>query len=61
VPGLIPDQEATTAMAQFEASTPLEKFKKEAKRLEALSLAEAEDDWKNILQMIRDYLEEFAV
>ena len=56
VPALLPDDEFAAASQAYEASTPLEKFKKEAKRLEKLSLGESEQDWRNILGMLRDFL-----
>lgn len=55
VPGLLQDDEFAAASRAYEESTPLEKFRKEAKRLEKLSLPESEQDWRNILGMLRDY------
>jgi len=55
VPPLLPDDEFAAASQAYEESTPLEKFRKEAKRLEKLSLPESEQDWRNILTMLRDY------
>lgn len=60
-PGLLDANDETVAIANFEANTPLAKFANEASRLEALSLAEADDDWARVLQMVRDYLADFAV
>jgi len=59
VPGLLDDAEAAAASQAYEDSTPLDKFKKEAKKLEKLSLPEAEQDWRNILQMLRDFFSQF--
>lgn len=58
VPGLLPDDEFATACRAYEEGTPLEKFRKEAKRLEKLSLPESEQDWRNILAMLRAYFSE---
>lgn len=60
VPGLLPDDEATAASQAYEESTPLEKFKKEAKRLENLSLPESEQDWRNILGMLRNFYDQIV-
>ncbi|HEY5489873.1 MAG TPA: hypothetical protein VIK25_01670 [Gemmatimonadaceae bacterium] len=56
VPALLSDDEAAAASQAYEESTPLEKFSKDAKRLEKLSLGESEQDWRNILTMLRDFL-----
>lgn len=60
VPSLLKDEEYTTACQAYEESTPLEKFKREAKKLEKLSLSESEQDWRNILTMLRDFHDQFV-
>ena len=60
VPDLLTEDEAAAASLAYEASTPLEKFKKEAKNLEKLSLPESEQDWRNIITMLRNYHDQFA-
>ena len=55
MPGLLPDDEAKTVSDTYEQSTPLGTFKKEIKKLNDLSLADGEDDWKKILTMLHDF------
>lgn len=55
VPALLPDAEASRAIAAFDAATPLARVAAERKKLQKLSLADDERDWSKILQMLVAY------
>lgn len=59
-PKLIDDKTAGDALARHAANSPIGKFKKELEELKKLRLADEEDNWHLILNMLRDYMEGYA-